>query len=64
MFLAGSVMVGGMCAMTAVNTAYAGPVSEKIIVAHRGASAYLPEHTLESKALAYNMGVAYLESRQ
>lgn len=61
MFLAGSVMVGGMCAMTAVNTAYAGPVSEKIIVAHRGASAYLPEHTLESKALAYNMGVAYLE---
>ena len=30
---------------------------EKIIIAHRGASGYLPEHTLESKALAYQMGV-------
>lgn len=36
-------------------------VNDKIIVAHRGASGYLPEHTLEAKALAYNMGVAYLE---
>ncbi|HIV56208.1 MAG TPA: glycerophosphodiester phosphodiesterase [Candidatus Anaerobiospirillum stercoravium] len=36
-------------------------MGDKIIVAHRGASGYLPEHTLESKALAYQMGVAYLE---
>ncbi len=28
----------------------------KIVIAHRGASGYLPEHTLESKALAYGMG--------
>ena len=34
---------------------------EKIIIAHRGASGYLPEHTLESKALAYQMGVQFLE---
>ena len=34
---------------------------EKIIIAHRGASAYLPEHTLASKALAYQMGVPFLE---
>lgn len=34
---------------------------EKVIIAHRGASAYLPEHTLEAKALAYAMGVRYLE---
>ena len=32
-----------------------------IIIAHRGASGYLPEHTLESKALAYGMGADYLE---
>ena len=31
------------------------------IIAHRGASGYLPEHTLESKALAYQMGATYLE---
>lgn len=55
--LAATVM--GSSAM--VNTAYAGNVQDKIIVAHRGASAYLPEHTLESKALAYNMGVSYVE---
>ena len=34
---------------------------EKIVIAHRGASGYLPEHTLESKALAYIMGADYLE---
>ncbi len=34
---------------------------EKIVVAHRGASGYLPEHTLEAKAMAYAMGVQYLE---
>lgn len=26
---------------------------DKLIIAHRGASAYLPEHTLESKVLAF-----------
>ena len=35
--------------------------SEKIVIAHRGASGYLPEHTLEAKALAYGMGADYLE---
>jgi glycerophosphoryl diester phosphodiesterase len=33
----------------------------KVVIAHRGASGYLPEHTLESKAMAYAMGVDYLE---
>ena len=33
----------------------------KVVIAHRGASGYLPEHTLESKALAYGMGADYLE---
>lgn len=32
-----------------------------IVIAHRGASGYLPEHTLEAKAMAYAMGAPYLE---
>ncbi|MDJ0938938.1 MAG: glycerophosphodiester phosphodiesterase [Woeseiaceae bacterium] len=32
-----------------------------VIIAHRGASGYLPEHTLPAKALAYAMGADYLE---
>ena len=31
------------------------------IIAHRGASGYLPEHTLPAKALAYAMGADFLE---
>lgn len=33
----------------------------KIVVAHRGASGYLPEHTLEAKTLAFAQGADYLE---
>ncbi|NOZ42765.1 MAG: glycerophosphodiester phosphodiesterase [Alphaproteobacteria bacterium] len=33
----------------------------KIVIAHRGASGYLPEHTLAGKAMAYAMGADYLE---
>lgn len=33
----------------------------KIIIAHRGASGYLPEHTLESKALAVGQNADYVE---
>lgn len=35
--------------------------SEKIVIAHRGASGYLPEHTLAAKALAHGMGADYIE---
>lgn len=31
------------------------------VIAHRGASAYLPEHTLEAKAMAHAMGADFLE---
>lgn len=34
---------------------------EKAIVAHRGASAYLPEHTLEGYAMGYGQGAHYIE---
>lgn len=32
-----------------------------LVIAHRGASGYLPEHTLAAKAMAYGMGADYLE---
>ncbi len=36
-------------------------MARPIVIAHRGASAYLPEHTLAAKALAFGMGADYLE---
>ncbi|WP_092878828.1 glycerophosphodiester phosphodiesterase [Izhakiella capsodis] len=33
----------------------------KAVIAHRGASGYLPEHTLAAKAMAYAQGADYLE---
>ncbi len=35
--------------------------NKKIVIAHRGASGYLPEHTLEAKAMAHAYGADYLE---
>jgi glycerophosphoryl diester phosphodiesterase len=32
-----------------------------VVIAHRGASGYLPEHTLEAKALAYGFGADFVE---
>jgi glycerophosphoryl diester phosphodiesterase len=32
-----------------------------IVIAHRGASGYLPEHTLAAKALAYGLGADFIE---
>ena len=37
------------------------PMEKKIVVAHRGASGYLPEHTMEAKAMAYAMHPDYIE---
>lgn len=33
----------------------------QIVIAHRGASGYLPEHTLEAAILAYSQGADYIE---
>ncbi|WP_456377482.1 glycerophosphodiester phosphodiesterase [Lutibacter sp.] len=35
--------------------------AKKVVIAHRGASGYLPEHTLPAKAMAYAMNVDFLE---
>jgi glycerophosphoryl diester phosphodiesterase len=37
------------------------PTSRKILVAHRGASAYAPEHTLEAYELALRQGADFVE---
>lgn len=34
---------------------------QPIVIAHRGASGYLPEHTLAAKAMAHAMGADYIE---
>lgn len=36
-------------------------MQKKVVVAHRGASGYLPEHTMEAKAMAYAMHPDYIE---
>ncbi len=36
-------------------------LKNKIVIAHRGASGYLPEHTLEAKAMAHTMNVDFIE---
>lgn len=37
------------------------PQSRPLVIAHRGASGYLPEHSLAAKALALGQGADYLE---
>jgi len=36
-------------------------LAQKTVIAHRGASGYLPEHTLPAKAMAYAMGAHFIE---
>ncbi|AXF77877.1 glycerophosphodiester phosphodiesterase [Erwinia tracheiphila] len=47
------LMAFSLCAAAADGT--------KMVIAHRGASGYLPEHTLEAKAMAYAQGADFLE---
>ena len=35
---------------------------DKIVIAHRGASGYLPEHTLEAYVMAYALGADFIET--
>jgi glycerophosphoryl diester phosphodiesterase len=45
----------------AVSMCFVGAYAEKKVIAHRGASGYLPEHTLVAYTMAYAMGADYLE---
>ncbi|GJM13945.1 MAG: glycerophosphoryl diester phosphodiesterase [Pseudohongiella sp.] len=53
------VQVIGLLLMTATLSSQA--QSQKVVIAHRGASGYLPEHTLQAKAMAFAMGADYIE---
>ncbi len=47
-----------LCCLISMDLAAA---DQPIVIAHRGASGYLPEHTLPTKALAHAMGADFLE---
>lgn len=55
--LAGCALSGWLYAASLATVAATDP----IVIAHRGASAYLPEHTLEAKVLAHAMGADFIE---
>lgn len=50
-------VMAAICAVASAMTAWA----DAIVIAHRGASGYLPEHTLEAYAAAHAMGADYIE---
>ena len=54
MLMAGLVLMGATFSTTA-------KADDKVVIAHRGASGYLPEHTLPAKAMAFAQGADYLE---
>ena len=54
MLMSGLVLMGATFSTTA-------NADDKVVIAHRGASGYLPEHTLPAKAMAFAQGADYLE---
>lgn len=54
-----TLMSGMMLASSAL--CFSATAADKMVIAHRGASGYLPEHTLPAKAMAYAQGADYLE---
>jgi len=59
-----TMLIGAILSTTFIaGTSIASPALEnhKIVIAHRGASGYLPEHSLPAKAMAFAQGVDYLE---
>lgn len=53
--MAQRLMLGWLLCLAALATA------DPLVIAHRGASGYLPEHTLAAYAMAYAQGADYLE---
>lgn len=53
-------MIRPLCFTLLFTTAL--PAADKpVVIAHRGASGYLPEHTLEAKAMAHAQGADFIE---
>jgi glycerophosphoryl diester phosphodiesterase len=55
-----AVCILGAIAMTSI-PAYAGDATRPIVIGHRGASGYVPEHTLTSYFIAVQQGADYIE---
>ena len=55
------VLCAVSCNTKEVKTKLISNNNNKIVIAHRGASGYLPEHTLPSKAMSYAMNVDFIE---
>jgi glycerophosphoryl diester phosphodiesterase len=55
-----AVWIFGAIAMTSI-PAYAGDAPRPIVIGHRGASGYVPEHTLTSYFIAVQQGADYIE---
>jgi glycerophosphoryl diester phosphodiesterase len=53
--------VAPAAAQTVERSVSTGNARPCLVIAHRGASAYLPEHTLEAYALAVRLGADYIE---
>lgn len=60
---AAAIVAGIICSLdTEVHAQGANDMKNtKIIIAHRGASGYVPEHTLAAKILAHEMGADFIE---
>ncbi len=56
-----SLLLSLLANLCCIEVANAMEEKDKIIIAHRGASGYLPEHTLAAKAAAHVMGADYIE---
>ena len=52
---------GILCALILTITAAAADAAKPLVLGHRGASGYRPEHTLASYDLAARMGADYIE---
>jgi len=50
-----------LCCVASVVLFSGAALADPLVIAHRGASGYLPEHTLEGYALAHGMGADYVE---
>ena len=55
------IAVSTVLSLSVVSIAGAATAYRPAIAAHRGASGYLPEHTLEAKAMAYALNPDYIE---
>jgi glycerophosphoryl diester phosphodiesterase len=55
-------VIFGLCVAVSASESVAGPMVERpIIIAHRGASGYLPEHTVEAYRLGIRQGADFIE---